>query len=195
MKIKNHSEESIELVLENTNNEKAPVSYFFPKVNMVFWYPLNNGYEYKHSDARDFMYLTKDKLATVDVYKVVRAKRAKKLPQKNGIPFSQDIFNKNLTTLKWAKRNGYIDYDRNYVFVGDYHESITRVLTDLRSLESVLKSRYYSKYLHVVEDILADVAEMNFHEVATAAELNRIKLFGETYAYLRMSARAGVTNG
>ncbi|QQO38784.1 hypothetical protein BCPG1_052 [Bacillus phage BCPG1] len=195
MKIKNHSEESIELVLENTNNEKASVSYFFPKVNMVFWYPLNNGYEYKHSDARDFMYLTKDKLATVDVYKVVRAKRAKKLPQKNGIPFSQDIFNKNLTTLKWAKRNGYIDYDRNYVFVGDYHESITRVLTDLRSLESVLKSRYYSKYLHVVEDILADVAEMNFHEVATAAELNRIKLFGETYAYLRMSARAGVTNG
>ncbi|AEZ50404.1 hypothetical protein BPS13_0225 [Bacillus phage BPS13] len=195
MKIKNHSEESIELVLENTNNEKAPVSYFFPKVNMVFWYPLNNGYEYKHSDARDFMYLTKDKLATVDVYKVVRAKRAKKLPQKNGIPFSQDIFNKNLTTLKWAKKNGYVEYDRNYVFTGDYAESIKNVLTDLRTLESELKHRYYEKYMWVAEDVINDIADYKYPEVATAAELNRIKLFGETYAYLRMSARAGVTNG
>ncbi|ALA46785.1 hypothetical protein NIGALANA_129 [Bacillus phage Nigalana] len=194
MKIKNHSVESIELVLENTNNEKENVSYFFPKTNMVFWYPLNNGYEYKHSDARGFMYITQDKLATVDVYKVVRAKRAKKLPQKNGIPFSQDIFNKNLATLKWAKQNGYVTYDSNYVFTGNYDESIKRVLTDLRALESMLKSRYYSKNLWNVQDILEDKAELNFHEVATAAEKNRIRLFGETYAYLRMSARAGVTN-
>ncbi|ASR78995.1 hypothetical protein AARONPHADGERS_132 [Bacillus phage AaronPhadgers] len=194
MKIKNHSEESIELVLENTNNEKADVSYFFPKTNMVFWYPLNNGYEYKHSDARGFMYITKDKLATVDVYKVVRAKRAKKLPQKNGIPFSQDIFNKNLATLKWAKQNGYVTYDSNYVFTGNYDESIKRVLTDLRALESMLKSRYYSKNLWNVQDILEDKAELNFHEVATTTEKNRIRLFGETYAYLRMSARAGVTS-
>ncbi|ADH03198.1 anti-sigma factor [Bacillus phage W.Ph.] len=194
MKIKNHSVESIELVLENTNKEKDNVSYFFPKQNMIFWYPLNNGYEYKHSDARGFMYLTKDKLATVDVYKVVRAKRAKKLPQKNGIPFSQDIFNKNLSTLKWAKQNGYVEYDRNYIFTGDYDNSIRNLLTDLRSLESVLKSRYYSKYLPVADDITADKAELEFHEVATAAEKNRIRLFGETYAYLRMSARAGVTN-
>ncbi|QLF85916.1 hypothetical protein [Bacillus phage Tomato] len=194
MKIKNHSEESIELVLENTNNEKADVSYFFPKTNMVFWYPLNNGYEYKHSDARGFMYITKDKLATVDVYKVVRAKRAKKLPQKNGIPFSQDIFNKNLATLKWAKQNGYVTYDSNYVFTGNYDESIKRVLTDLRALESALKSRYYSKNLWNVQDILEDRAELNFHEVATTTEKNRIRLFGETYAYLRMSARAGVTS-
>ncbi|ANH50591.1 hypothetical protein SALINJAH_124 [Bacillus phage SalinJah] len=195
MKIKNHSEESIELVLENTNNEKENVSYFFPKTNMVFWYPLNNGYEYKHSDARGFMYLTKDKLATVDVYKVVRAKRAKKLPQKNGIPFSQDIFNKNLATLKWAKKNGYVEYDRNYVFTGDYAESIKNVLTDLRTLESELKHRYYEKYMWVAEDVINDIADYKYPEVATAAELNRIKLFGETYAYLRMSARAGVTNG
>ncbi|AOZ62375.1 hypothetical protein SBP8a_125 [Bacillus phage SBP8a] len=194
MKIKNHSVESIELVLENTNNEKADVSYFFPKTNMVFWYPLNNGYEYKHSDARGFMYITKDKLATVDVYKVVRAKRAKKLPQKNGIPFSQDIFNKNLATLKWAKQNGYVTYDSNYVFTGNYDESIKRVLTDLRALESMLKSRYYSKNLWNVQDILEDRAELNFHEVATTTEKNRIRLFGETYAYLRMSARAGVTS-
>ncbi len=194
MKIKNHSDESIELVLENTNKEKDSVSYFFPKTNMVFWYPLNNGYEYKHSDARGFMYLTKDKLATGDVYKVVRAKRAKKLPQKNGIPFSQDIFNKNLTTLKWAKQNGYVEYDRNYIFTGNYDESIRNLLTDLRSLESVLKSRYYSKYLHAETDTIEDRAEVEFHKVATAAEKNRIKLFGETYAYLRMSARAGVTH-
>ncbi|AMW62354.1 anti-sigma factor [Bacillus phage Zuko] len=194
MKIKNHSEESIELVLENTNNEKADVSYFFPKTNMVFWYPLNNGYEYKHSDARGFMYITKDKLATVDVYKVVRAKRAKKLPQKNGIPFSQDIFNKNLATLKWAKQNGYVTYDSNYVFTGDYDESIKRVLTDLRALESVLKSRYYSRHMMSDNDIYSNIEELNFHEVATTTEKNRIRLFGETYAYLRMSARAGVTS-
>ncbi|AUV57763.1 hypothetical protein HONESTABE_126 [Bacillus phage HonestAbe] len=194
MKIKNHSVESIELVLENTNNEKADVSYFFPKTNMVFWYPLNNGYEYKHSDARGFMYITKDKLATVDVYKVVRAKRAKKLPQKNGIPFSQDIFNKNLATLKWAKQNGYVTYDSNYVFTGNYDESIKRVLTDLRALESALKSRYYSRHMMSDNDIYSNIEELNFHEVATTTEKNRIRLFGETYAYLRMSARAGVTS-
>jgi len=192
MKIKNHSAESIELVLENTNNEKDDVSYFFPKTNMVFWYPLNNGYEYKHSDARGFMYITKDKLSTANVYKVVRAKRAKKLTQKNGIPFSQDIFNKNLATLKWAKQNGYVTYDGNYVFTGNYQESILRVLTDLRSLESLLKSRYYSRHLMSDNDIYSQTEEPNFHEVATSAEKNRIRLFGETYAYLRMSARAGV---
>ncbi|AHZ10429.1 anti-sigma factor [Bacillus phage Hoody T] len=201
MKVINYSEEEILLLLESTakvddGEAKEEVEIILPKDNIIYWYPLNMNYEYKFSDAKQIMYLTLDSMSEDDSYSVKKAKRAKPLPIKDGVPYKDDVFLNNRATLKWGRRQGFIDYDKNYNFIGDNVESTKLVLAAVTALREKLTARYIEKEgnksgLDVEDGIgLSLFTDEQVYQLANKKERAEIKLLGEVYTYLRVMYRA-----
>jgi hypothetical protein len=96
-----------ELILEVTTTGKEKKELFLPKTHIHYWYPFNINFSYKYTDSKGFMYLVKEKnYEGENVYNVDILKRTKVLPLRNGTPFNEAVFNRNMYIMDKASATG-----------------------------------------------------------------------------------------
>ncbi|QZA69664.1 RNA polymerase sigma factor [Bacillus phage 035JT004] len=184
----NHAVNMVLLEVETTGDEKKQV-YLSPE-NIHYWYPFNNNFSYKYSNAKEQLYLVQEGGYTGEnVYGVDILKRSKQLVvDKDGFLMHPEVYERNMYIMDIASLHGLPtpldDYDSHTVQEG--FEKLGEVLNSFRdALED--------KLMYMDEDALS-VPQVHLNEewdsriyaCADEDDLEILQELGEVYNMLSL---------
>lgn len=106
---------SNEIILEVETTGENIKSFGFPKHDIHYWYPFNINFFYKYTDAKNYLYLVKDKsYEGPNFYNVDILKRTKPLGTKNGVMFRPEVYKRNKYIISRARQLGIPTINSSY---------------------------------------------------------------------------------
>lgn len=134
-----------QIMLEVESTTKEVLEFFFPAVNVHYWYPFNLNFTYRHSDSKKILYLVEEKgYAGENIYNAETLKRSKRLPQRNGVMFHSGVFHRNMYIMAKAKELG-IPVIKQQYDSADVQRGFDIIAEAIAAIKLQIEDRYMDK--------------------------------------------------
>lgn len=184
MKITAPSTDTIKLNVRTTG--KHYKTFELPKLNIHFWYPFNVNFTYRYTEAKDYLYLVKEKGYTGDnIYRADILKRTKPLEHRNGVMFHPNVFQRNMHIINRAKRLGLPTIREAYTLL-DVIKGFELLGDMIQTVRDQIENRFIweNEEAWYVSDSASEEWDEKIYSQATAEEERALLEFGEMYTML-----------
>lgn len=175
----------IELKVQNTDTEQEDMVLFFPTNRVWYWYPFNINYYYKFSNAKEYLYLVKEKGYEGDnPYNVGLLKHTKELSERNGVMFHPLVYKRNRYIIDRARQLGLPTIKDIFTL-----STVETGFSELGLLIHTVKNRIEDRLLDskdeiIIPEMYSDNWDKQVYAFMTEEERRVLTEFGEMYAML-----------
>lgn len=176
--------DSIKLSVKTTS--KHFKDFNLPKLNIHYWYPFNLNFTYRYTEAKDFLYLVKEKGYTgANIYRADILKRTKPLESKNGVMFHSEVFQRNMVVMAKAKELGLPTIREAYT-MQDVQRGFNLLDSVIQSTREKMEDRFVwaNEDAWYITDTNSEEWDEKVYSHATSKELFELQLYGEMYTML-----------
>lgn len=159
-----------------------------PKMNIHYWYPFNLNFTYRYTEAKDYLYLVKEKGYTgANIYRADILKRTKPLENKNGVMFHPQVFFRNKQIMLHAKSLGLPIISEAYT-MQDVQKGFNMLDSMIQSVREDLENRFVwnNEDAWYITDTNSEEWDENLYSHATVEELTNLQQYGEIYSMLTL---------
>lgn len=174
--------------LEVLTTDKEYKVFVFPSKNLHYWYPFNINFTYKYTEAKGFLYLVKEKsYEGKNYYNVDILKRTKALPKRDGVPFNEEVYKRNMHIIEKAKKIGLPTIIDDFT-EDDVKEGFKLLSDAIEVVRNRIENRYIRKYEEPMytQSIFSEEWDESIYAQMTDEEQEALVEFGEMYCMLNI---------
>lgn len=157
-----------------------------PRMNVWYWYPFNINFTYRYTEAKNYLYLVKEKGYTGEnIYKADILKRTRPLENRNGVMFHPQVFQRNMYIMDKAKNLGLPTIRTSYT-MKDVQAGFERLDTMIQAVRDQIENRFIwtNEEAWYVSDTNSEEWDKLVYKQAKPEETAVLQEFGEMYTML-----------
>lgn len=184
MKLTAQPTDTIKLTVKTTN--KHFKTFELPKLNIHYWYPFNINFTYRYTEAKDYLYLVKEKgCIGENIYKADILKRTKPLEHRGGVMFHQQVFHRNMCIINKAKTLGLPTIRESYT-LESVQAGFERLGDMIQAVREQMEQRFIweNEEAWYVTDSKSEEWDEQVYAQALPMETEALQEFGEIYSML-----------
>lgn len=182
-------EEGAFVTLKVKTTSKGMKEINLPAENIDLWYPFNINFTYRYTDAKEYMYLVKERDYTgPNVYNVDILKRTKQLKEIGGTIVHPAVAERNLYIMKKAGALMLPTIVQKEYSLKDVQAGFKRLDRLISTVKEVIQDRYLRSHPEVgfPPSIPTEDWDRAVYLGATEVELTALQEFGEMYTMLTL---------
>lgn len=184
MKLTAPTRGAIELIVKTTSKHQR--QFILPSLNIHYWYPFNTNFTYRYTEAKNYLYLVKEKGYTGEnIYKADILKRTRPLEHRNGAMFHPNVFHRNMIIINKAKTLGLPTIRESYT-LESVQAGFERLGDMIQAVREQIEQRFIwgNEEAWYITDSKSEEWDEKVFAQATLEETTALQEFGEMYTML-----------